>query len=215
MPIQFSSFCKRNIETYFLEWKCYDFTKKKSLQFVHKGPINNIPALVQIMAWRLVGAKPLSEPMMVRLPTLICVTRLQWVTISHFTSHWTSCLFRLQQRNNKRVWITGCLWWVSIGNSCIPCAIRRRRDYISMLSCVSMIQAVPLWWPPVVLLQVWICHMARTQPIHNRACPNVCKRTIISGDIADVRLRSAMNMDFVRLTLTHQLIGPWEIWKWF
>ena len=36
-----------------------------SLKFVPKGPINNIPALVQIMAWRRPGDKPLSEPMMV------------------------------------------------------------------------------------------------------------------------------------------------------
>ena len=52
---------------------------KISLKFVPKGPINNIPALVQIMAWRRPGDKPLSEPMMVRLPTHICVTRPQWV----------------------------------------------------------------------------------------------------------------------------------------
>ena len=31
------------------------------------------------MAWRQPGDKPLSEPMMVRLPTHICVTRPQWV----------------------------------------------------------------------------------------------------------------------------------------
>ena len=53
-----------------------------SLKFVPKGPINNIPGLVQIMAWRRPGDKPLSEPMMVRLPTHICVTRPQWVNIS-------------------------------------------------------------------------------------------------------------------------------------
>ena len=35
-----------------------------SLKFVHKGTINNIPALVQIMAWRQTGYKPLSEQMM-------------------------------------------------------------------------------------------------------------------------------------------------------
>ena len=52
---------------------------KISLKFVPKGPINNIPALVQIMAWRRSGDKPLSEPMMVSLPTHICVTRPQWV----------------------------------------------------------------------------------------------------------------------------------------
>ena len=48
-----------------------------SLKFVPKGPINNIPALVQIMAWRRSGDKPLSEPMMVSLMTHVCVTRPQ------------------------------------------------------------------------------------------------------------------------------------------
>ena len=52
---------------------------KISLKFVPKGPVNNIPALVQIMAWRRPGDKPLSEPMMVCSPTHICVTRPQWV----------------------------------------------------------------------------------------------------------------------------------------
>ena len=51
---------------------------KISLKFVPKGLINNIPALVQIMAWRPPGDKPLFEPMMVSLPTHICVTRPQW-----------------------------------------------------------------------------------------------------------------------------------------
>ena len=52
---------------------------KISLKFVPKGPISNIPALVQIMAWRRPGDKPLTEPMVVRLLTHICVTRPQWV----------------------------------------------------------------------------------------------------------------------------------------
>ena len=66
-------------------FKCIFFSEnvwisiKSSLKFVPKGPINNIPALVQIMAWCRSGDKPLSEPMMVGLPTHICVTRPQWV----------------------------------------------------------------------------------------------------------------------------------------
>ena len=52
---------------------------KFSLKCVPKCLINNIPALVQIMAWRRSGDKPLSEPMMVSLMTHICVTRPQWV----------------------------------------------------------------------------------------------------------------------------------------
>ena len=38
---------------------------KISLKFVPKSPINDIPALVQIMTWRRPGDKPLSEPMLV------------------------------------------------------------------------------------------------------------------------------------------------------
>ena len=37
---------------------------KISMKIVPNGPINNIPALVQIMAWRRPGDKPLSESMM-------------------------------------------------------------------------------------------------------------------------------------------------------
>ena len=47
--------------------------------FVPMGPFNNIPALVEIMAWCRPGNKPLYEPMMVRLPTHICITRPHWV----------------------------------------------------------------------------------------------------------------------------------------
>ena len=36
---------------------------KISLEFIPMGPINNIPAYVQIMACRRPGDKPLSEPM--------------------------------------------------------------------------------------------------------------------------------------------------------
>ena len=52
---------------------------KISLKFIPKGPINNIPTLVQIMAWRRPGDKPLSEPMMISSLTHICVARPQWV----------------------------------------------------------------------------------------------------------------------------------------
>ena len=35
-----------------------------SLKFVPRSPIDNKPALVQVMAWRRIGDKPLPEPMM-------------------------------------------------------------------------------------------------------------------------------------------------------
>ena len=52
---------------------------KFSLKYVRKVPIDNNPALIQIMAWRRSGDTLLSEPMMVSLLTHICVTRPQWV----------------------------------------------------------------------------------------------------------------------------------------
>ena len=60
-----------------------------SLKYVPKGRINYIPALVQIMAWRRPGDKPLSEPMMVSLLTHICITRPRCI------NHWgcTSSLY--------------------------------------------------------------------------------------------------------------------------
>ena len=97
---------------HFLERKCmsfrYDFTDV---------PINYIPALVQIMAWRRPGDKPLSEPMLLILLMDICVTRHQWVNsrrpgdayicISELSHYWI------------RQWLATCLvpthylnqWW--------------------------------------------------------------------------------------------------------
>ena len=49
---------------------------KISPKFVPKGPMNNIPVLVQIMAWHRPGDKPLSESMMVSLLTHILHTSL-------------------------------------------------------------------------------------------------------------------------------------------
>ena len=55
------------------------FSIKISLKFVPEGPINNIPVLVQTMAWRRQGDKPLSEPMKVSLLMHLHITQSQWV----------------------------------------------------------------------------------------------------------------------------------------
>ena len=75
---------------------------KISLKFVLKGPISNIPALVQIMAWRRTGGKPLSEPMLVSLLTHICVTRPQWVknqTNSNYITMTCNSFVRMRKDN--------------------------------------------------------------------------------------------------------------------
>ena len=61
--------------------KMYEFLSKFHWSFVPRGPIKNIPTLVQIMGWHQPGDKPLSEPMMVNLLMHICITRLQWVNM--------------------------------------------------------------------------------------------------------------------------------------
>ena len=66
---------------------------KFSLKFVPKGLINNIPALVQIMAWRRPGDQPLSEPVMFSLLTHICVTRPQLVKKDGLYGHRYAVIF--------------------------------------------------------------------------------------------------------------------------
>ena len=68
-----------------IEW----ISPRISLKFVPKVRINNIPALVQIMAWRRLGDKPLSEPMMVSLR----VTRPQWVNHKQSTEFCPSRIY--------------------------------------------------------------------------------------------------------------------------
>ena len=79
-----------------------------SLKFVSEGRINNIPSLVQIMAWRRIGDKPLSEPRMETLLTHICVTRPEWVNLlrprqqgRHFPDDILKCIFL-----NENTWIS-------------------------------------------------------------------------------------------------------------
>ena len=105
-----------------------------SLKFVSKDPINNIPTLVQVMAWRRPGDKPLSEPMMVRLPMHICVTRPQWVNIkpifpSAGTQYWklTSINRKYFQPINR----------FRIGNSSLLLRV-----------CATVLPkvVVPFWW---------------------------------------------------------------------
>ena len=88
-----------------------------SLKFVPRGPINNIPALVQIIAWRRPGDKSLSEPMMVRLLTHICVTRPQWANFKRVPHTWIynlyiidKCLFSWPILSLKFIFISSMIF---------------------------------------------------------------------------------------------------------
>ena len=52
-----------------------------SLKIVSKGPIYNKPTLVQIMAWRWVGNKPLSDQWWPSFLMHKCITRPKWVNV--------------------------------------------------------------------------------------------------------------------------------------
>ena len=70
---------QRTLSNAFSWMKMLEFRLRFHWSLFLMGPINNIPALVQIMAWHRSGDKPLSEPMMVSLLMHICVTQPQWV----------------------------------------------------------------------------------------------------------------------------------------
>ena len=67
---------------YFLE----RISIKISLKFVAEGPLNNIPALVQIMAWRRQGDKPLFEPMMADVYASLSLNKLSAIHLQVRTS---------------------------------------------------------------------------------------------------------------------------------
>ena len=75
-------------KAYFRRWKYLNFDESNSLKFVPTGLINNIPSLVQIMAWRRPGDKSLSEPTMVDLLTHIYIYTYTYmcVCVCHSTS---------------------------------------------------------------------------------------------------------------------------------
>ena len=98
---------------------------KISLKFVPKGPINNIPSLDQIMAWRHQVDKPLSEPMMVWFLTHICTT--QWVDMMGMCKYrfgvWSFCL------NIQWWWMTVEFWFTS--------SLKCRSPDVGLIGC---------WW---------------------------------------------------------------------
>ena len=94
---------------------------KISLKFVPKDEINNIPALVKIMVWRRSGDKPLSEPMMIRLTTHICVTRPQWVNHGWYESMW---LIPTHGTESYTFWLI-----FSLNQRCVCCL--RRTSFFS------------------------------------------------------------------------------------
>ena len=108
---------------------------KISLKFVPTVWINNIPVLVQIVAWRWPGNKPLSEPMLVKLPThlyaslglnelsyvasnqwwLRLLKYIFWTRYLHYrhdaTNHYRHGATRFNKfKQKKKKWLPFCSW---------------------------------------------------------------------------------------------------------
>ena len=74
---KWSPFHTRNFQTHIIEWKYYNVDHNFT-DVCLKVLVNNIPSLVQMLAWRHSGHKPLSETMVASLLTHI-VTQPKWI----------------------------------------------------------------------------------------------------------------------------------------
>ena len=101
-----------------------------SLKFVPIVQINNIPALVQIMAWRRPGDKPLSEPMMLSWLTQKCVTRPQWVNTLRLwqNSCQTDNNFRIISSNQNYFYLDSFVDSVDTSSALAQVMALRQRD---------------------------------------------------------------------------------------
>ena len=115
-----------------------------SQKFVPMGPIHNIPTLVQVMAWRRPGDKPLSEPMMVRLLTHIFVTWSQWVnpfiptiTKAQSRKHTIPIDSQFTQETpgwTNPLWPRDIIWWQITGSILLPvkaCCLMAPSHYLN------------------------------------------------------------------------------------
>ena len=123
-------------------------------KFVPKVRNNNIPSLVQIMAWRRPGDKPLSEPIMVSSLTHTCVTRPQWVNIPKLqrqhcdgnaipTCKVTVAALRIAAKSNDRVAMLP-------DNERPTEALRQQCEKLSEYLHLNVPKQ---FWPPVTTLQ--------------------------------------------------------------
>ena len=120
----------------FSSMKNFSILIKFSLKYVRRGPIDNNPALVQILAWRRSGDKPLSEPMMISLPTHICVTRPQWVNKLIYLFIWVWITYSICTRTRTRAHTYLVYKMVRVLHCIISCyamSLRMTRDRKSVM----------------------------------------------------------------------------------
>ena len=89
------------------------------LEFVHNDPVGSIPALVQIMAWRQTGDKPLSKPVFRLVYWRILMHHAASMSLQHGRS-WTEpmCVIFLGNylRKYKNAFIFSICHWDGVGS---------------------------------------------------------------------------------------------------
>ena len=103
----------------FLNEKCC-ILSQLSLTFVPKGPVDNKRALVQVMAWRRIGDKPLSVPRLPSLLTHICGTRGRWVKIHNIVAAYGLGPGRILTNNLGGLLLTNRNWNNLLAPQAIP-----------------------------------------------------------------------------------------------
>ena len=72
-----------------------------SLKFVPKSPIDNMAALVQAMAWRRRGDKPLPEPMLTQISEEDESIEFILKLLTHGSYLWTLFIWRYMETDRK------------------------------------------------------------------------------------------------------------------
>ena len=124
-----------------------------SLKFVLKVPIANIPALVQIMAWRRPGDQPLSESMMVSLLTNICITWPPWIKVPGKV--YTGCVRSAMLHSNKMWGPNTDLEWLCHNDCAMICWICGTKHQEETLSA-SLLQKLGIKEIAAVLHGGWL-----------------------------------------------------------
>ena len=125
--------------------KMFEFRLKFQWSLFLRSQLTIFQHLVQIIAWRRPGDKPLSEPMMVNLLTHIWVTRSQWVNTWRIEWGWHHCIryhSGIGSANERRRYFVKssligwaltqyylCVWFRQCHVACYSHAITKSKQY--------------------------------------------------------------------------------------
>ena len=151
-PRQMATIFQTTFSNAFSWMKMYEFWLKFHWSLFPRVRLSIFQHWVQIMAWRRPGDKPLSEPMMVRLLTHICITRPQWVKtrililVKHLYIEMAPCLQYFLQVGQK---------WITQEDKNLHILLRRISNKLGGQRS-SLLGALPVSWG--MLINNWNSH---------------------------------------------------------